>query len=314
MPAFSYGSEYKGVNDADMSIVAQFAFVSSRRPADEMVRQFLNEVRVMMREATWQSGPKGIPLQPEAQAERLHPDHVFDPTKWDDKLVEEARDLAVAFLLDEDAQRNRTGFLQWLETRNVPNRDEMVKVISGLQTAQQDQLVQYFDMVSRQRFVIEPQGDGTLFCRKPKNSGGAGGFPTFELEPLDTSQSKAAFGDRDGMAIWVQGPSGRFYSSTESAKGKFHHSSFLAGHDVKAAGDWKVVNGKLMAISAASGHYQPPLESLQGVLDDLRRTSASLLAGVKVEVYAAADGAPVSLSADEFCQMKPADLQGYRPA
>ena len=88
---------------------------------------------------------------------------------------------------------------------------------------------------------------------------------------------------------WVQGPSGRFYSSNESECGKFHHSSFLAGRDVKAAGDWVVEQGKLKTISAMSGHYHPTLDSLRRALLDLQGVSRQLVNWGVVEVYKGKD-------------------------
>ncbi len=37
---------------------------------------------------------------------------------------------------------------------------------------------------------------------------------------------------------------------------RFHHSSFLAGAPVKAAGEWLVVDGQVMAITDKTGHYK----------------------------------------------------------
>jgi len=47
-----------------------------------------------------------------------------------------------------------------------------------------------------------------------------------------------------------------FYSHVGKI-GRFHHSSFLAGGAVAAAGEWTVENGKLLHINACSGHYKP---------------------------------------------------------
>src|SRR6185436_16039627 len=106
-----------------------------------------------------------------------------------------------------------------------------------------------------------------IYCREASDA-----TLKFERKPFDTLGSTAAYGGRSGRAIWVQGPSGRFYSSNESEAGKFHHSSFLAGREVKAAGDWRIEQGKLKAISAISGHYHPTLEMLRSALVDLQAT------------------------------------------
>jgi hypothetical protein len=60
--------------------------------------------------------------------------------------------------------------------------------------------------------------------------------------------------------IWVMacpedGPPS-FYSHVGKI-GRFHHSSFLAGEAVMAAGEWTIESGKLLHINACSGHYKP---------------------------------------------------------
>jgi hypothetical protein len=248
-----------------------------------------------------------MPLQAEYDSERLHPQHEL---VGGDKsgLLLKAKQLAISFLVQKGSNASSASFVQWLQEQNVPDGPAILKLISGLDEPAQMNMVEYFDMASRQRFVIEPGGDGVLYCRKPKSSPGGRGELCFDRLPFDTSNSRAAFNDRAGMAIWVQGPSGRFYSSIESELGKFHHSSFLAGRDVKAAGDWEVINGHLTKISAQSGHYRPPLESLQDALNDLQRTSPALITQAQVEVHAKADGSQVMLGAAQFLRLNTAEL------
>jgi len=64
--------------------------------------------------------------------------------------------------------------------------------------------------------------------------------------------------------IWVcvdekDGPT--FYSHI-GKQDHFHHTSFNAGGEVLGAGEWIVEKGKLLRISANSGHYQPTLQYL----------------------------------------------------
>jgi hypothetical protein len=42
-----------------------------------------------------------------------------------------------------------------------------------------------------------------------------------------------------------------------------HHTSFVDGQPVKAAGEWHVVRGKLQWLSGASGHYHTTGANLQ---------------------------------------------------
>jgi hypothetical protein len=46
----------------------------------------------------------------------------------------------------------------------------------------------------------------------------------------------------------------------------FHHSSFLSGGDVIAAGTIHLHDGDIQRISNSSGHYQPSLSSLDQII------------------------------------------------
>jgi len=92
---------------------------------------------------------------------------------------------------------------------------------------------------------------------------------------LDTSDGSlpSSEGVRQGgvrVYIYVMDVQGNIYVS-DSAPGVFHHSSFLAGQPVAAAGEISVVNGRLMLINDYSGHYLPTDVNNQQVVTELRR-------------------------------------------
>jgi len=72
-----------------------------------------------------------------------------------------------------------------------------------------------------------------------------------------------------GWAIFVMSPDGELYAS-EHKVGRFHHSSFLAGGDAAAAGEIKVVAGKVRGLTNKSGHYAPSYQHTGQVLAELR--------------------------------------------
>jgi RHS repeat-associated protein len=76
--------------------------------------------------------------------------------------------------------------------------------------------------------------------------------------PFDTSTASSVFGGGGGRAIFVMDPHGHIYASKTQVVGRFHHSSFLAGQPVAAAGELQVDHGKLKLVSNRSGHYKPP--------------------------------------------------------
>ncbi len=59
-------------------------------------------------------------------------------------------------------------------------------------------------------------------------------------------------------AIFVVDTHGRIYASTDYEKGKFHHSSFLAGRPIMAAGLMDMIQGGIRTLTDYSGHYEPP--------------------------------------------------------
>ncbi len=64
-------------------------------------------------------------------------------------------------------------------------------------------------------------------------------------------------------AIYVMSEKGEIFISKQNEIGKFHHSSFLAGEKVAAAGDIVIEKGIIKQISNYSGHYRPSLEQVK---------------------------------------------------
>lgn len=84
--------------------------------------------------------------------------------------------------------------------------------------------------------------------------------------PLNAGAPPAAEG---GVAIYVMDEAGNLYASFEQEKGIFHHSTFLAGGPVAAAGELQVFDGRPVWISNTSGHYRPPPFTLDAVFERL---------------------------------------------
>lgn len=71
-----------------------------------------------------------------------------------------------------------------------------------------------------------------------------------------------------GDVIWVMDNAGKVYSHV-SKTGRMHHSSFLAGDNICAGGDWKITDGKIEEISGQSGHYRPQMPAFKNALEHL---------------------------------------------
>ena len=82
----------------------------------------------------------------------------------------------------------------------------------------------------------------------------------------------------NGQHIFVMNAAGQFFAGKGMA-GVIHHSSFLAGGAVSAAGEVSIRDGRMVSISNNSGHYQPgpaylwqavkQLEVLNAPLDEI---------------------------------------------
>lgn len=59
-------------------------------------------------------------------------------------------------------------------------------------------------------------------------------------------------------------------------KGRFHHSSFLRGAAVLAAGNLVVEEGQLMKLTPDSGHYRPHSDNFKWLVHHLRGLGADL--------------------------------------
>lgn len=102
--------------------------------------------------------------------------------------------------------------------------------------------------------------------------------------PLDTvTQKLETVFSGVGWGIWVLSPNGEFYTASHKT-GEFHHSSFLSGEPVKAAGEWQVRNGRIAVITGKTGHYRCGTNALVLALRQLSGMDA-LPASAKVIVW-----------------------------
>jgi len=74
---------------------------------------------------------------------------------------------------------------------------------------------------------------------------------------------------REHESLYVIGTDGALYVMDSTVVGDFHHSSFLAGGDVVAAGMIEIIRGKIDYIDNSSGHYMPSNRTLDRILDIL---------------------------------------------
>jgi hypothetical protein len=99
---------------------------------------------------------------------------------------------------------------------------------------------------------------GTTIVRGPQSE-------TLDTKQMVSNTSGAGFG------IFVMSPTGDVYVGSHKV-GIFHHSSFLAGGNVAAAGEMKVSGGKLQTLTNKSGHYKPTHEHNLQVISELQES------------------------------------------
>jgi len=78
-----------------------------------------------------------------------------------------------------------------------------------------------------------------------------------------------------GFGIYVMSKHGEVYADQHKV-GLFHHSSFLAGGDVAAAGELKVSAGTVRHVTNKTGHYKAGSEELWQLLDEFKRCGVGL--------------------------------------
>ncbi len=78
----------------------------------------------------------------------------------------------------------------------------------------------------------------------------------FHTQPLVTAASGR------GWAIFVVSPEGKMYAH-KHVVGKYHHSTFLSGSAVMAAGELVADHGVVKFVTAKSGHYVPTIENMR---------------------------------------------------
>ncbi|HEX6076685.1 MAG TPA: ADP-ribosyltransferase [Micromonosporaceae bacterium] len=105
-----------------------------------------------------------------------------------------------------------------------------------------------------------------------------------------------------GFTEFVMDTAGNIYvkptQQPQDAPLIFAHSSFLAGGPVAAAGEVHVVNGRLVAATNTSGHYQPTHDFTQRFVERLRESGVPVV-GVTLQRYGDQNEQVVSVVTDQ---------------
>jgi hypothetical protein len=99
----------------------------------------------------------------------------------------------------------------------------------------------------------------------------------YEVTVLSSGQLRwqfSTFDNADRQFLYVMDGDGNIYTADDDEVK--HHSAFLAGQPVAAAGMWGVKNGRLTWINSESGHYQPPGDYCEQILQELKKRGAKV--------------------------------------
>ena len=100
---------------------------------------------------------------------------------------------------------------------------------------------------------------------------------------IDTSTGAPLCPGAAKEGMYTMDTSGNVYVCFDHPK-TFHHSSFVAGKPVAAAGTITVCDGRLRAISNESGHYMPPPSTLTCAMERLAELGVAGLQSVQLDI------------------------------
>jgi len=89
--------------------------------------------------------------------------------------------------------------------------------------------------------------------------------------------------DNHVPTMFVMDTEGKVYAGPQKFA-EFHHSSFLAGKPVAAAGEIEVIDGTLTSYSGKSGHYKPTQEQLGQFTSELKSSGADMSQAIEIPI------------------------------
>jgi hypothetical protein len=129
------------------------------------------------------------------------------------------------------------------------------------ENAKNGKVVRYLDETERKAYLVTIRD---------------GKFYDADGNPLDTTGALSLHGDGPNVGIWVMDGDGNIYVSTTPEINVFHHSSFVAGGELAAAGEIKIVNGELAYLTNGTGHYKFDWSFIKRAVDQMRSQGAQI--------------------------------------
>ncbi len=194
--------------------------------------------------------PPGVPVDDHGQPPPNPPAKPLDLNNDDD--FEKAIDLAIA----NAGQKPKTDDELTQPGGVPPSPYDLKPMNSQYYTFDQNSNVHYLTPDELEALKLSVAPDGRIYQNGV---------------PYDTSGFNNGINSREkDAAMFVMGPDGQIYARQQELY-KVHHSSFLGGAPVAAAGLMVVKDGYIQSITNDSGHYSPNKFITQQVLDELAK-------------------------------------------
>ncbi|WP_395338449.1 hypothetical protein PN836_011635 [Ningiella sp. W23] len=161
--------------------------------------------------------------------------------------------------------KSRLGFEDWAEMIALPDREDDVATLhytysNGTAEQIRGSGVEYLNDEQREDYRIVSQGGRLFYAVNRIDSD----FPT----PVNTSGMRGTTGTDFGIYV-IDLQMNIYINKPQSSQ--FHHSSFLGGAPVFAAGEMAIHNGLLRGINNKTGHYEASRNELHETLKLLKR-------------------------------------------
>ncbi|TYZ61949.1 hypothetical protein PybrP1_000683, partial [[Pythium] brassicae (nom. inval.)] len=162
------------------------------------------------------------------------------------------------------ADRRNASFFFWLDR----GAGRALELPECSRHALQSRRVEYCDAAARRAYEVQlvPASE------RDSESGDDNAAP---VRAVFAATQRPVHTDALSKWIFVVALDGRLYVGRKR-KGAFHHSSFVAGAPILAAGKLMVQHGQLVAIEPHSGHYKPTSRNLAALCGVLRAQGVAL--------------------------------------
>eukprot|EP00741_Cyanophora_paradoxa_P020861 tig00021318_g20139.t1 len=164
-------------------------------------------------------------------------------------------------------------FFAWLDSGEGKGLDLPERPRAVLE----EQRVTYCTEAMRAQYEVGVE-DGTgrlvfIHDRRPLHTLLGEGPAEVEEDMANTEEAKRK--RNENKWIYVVSPEWRMYVARK-VRGRFHHSSFLSGASVLAAGSLVASQGRLLKLTAFSGHYKPRPEDFHRFVERLHAQNVPL--------------------------------------